>query len=120
MVRVFVRSLVIGEAAVGITLIALLTLGRTDPLFMANTLTLIGALVLVIRSLPSSGGRAIRISSEGSVHAGERLMQSEVMTASRRLREPSPIQTTGVGRMALGVLSAACVFGTAMLFYAVI
>lgn len=96
MIRAFIRSLVIGEAAVGITLITLLSLGRLNALFVANTLTLGGALVLVIRSMPSSGGRVIRISSEGSVHAGERLMQSEIMTASRRLRDPRPSRQQGL------------------------
>jgi len=117
MIRAIVQSIVMGEAAVGLTLLVLLVLGRQEAGFIANTLVLVGAWILLIRSLPHTSGRAIRFPSEGSTRIGERLMQTETLIASRRLRKPAPIAARSVSRMLLGLVSAVCVLGTALLFY---
>ncbi len=45
-------SFVVSEAVVGITLTALLLLGRTDPLFVADTLSVIGFAIFAVGFLP--------------------------------------------------------------------
>jgi len=45
-------SFVVSEAVIGITLTALLLLGRTDPLFVVDTLSVIGFAIFAVGFLP--------------------------------------------------------------------
>jgi hypothetical protein len=113
MLKAIFRLIVISEAAVGVVLTALLLLGQTEPNTVANTLSVIGVLFLIVGIAPSTlSPRWRRLSApmyapgieEGSVVRG-RWMRTERGLSER------------IGYLVRAVIPAAITIGTGLLLY---
>lgn len=113
MLKAIVQLIAIGEAIVGGSLTVLLLAGRTDPITVANTLTVAGVVVLLVGAAPS-------MVSVGFRRMGGPQRATALEVGSGSLKSPSlrtNAFTSRAGSFVRGLLIAGIVIGTGLLLY---
>ena len=112
MLRAILRLFVTAEALIGSALTVLLLLGRTDPMVVSNTLTVIGVGILAVSIAPSTMMSTIR--RMGGPTTSSALKEgSSLRGAAIRHRSIGFIDR--FGHLIRGVLMAGIVIGTGLL-----
>jgi len=110
MLRRLVRSFIIGEAAVGVCLLTLLSLGTRDWIIYANVLTFAGALIMFGAAAPLVGFR-MHVRGAPTRSLG---VDHHALSKSQQRRENV---TTIMGQVFIAIVAGGCGIGTAILFY---
>ena len=104
MFKSLILSAVFGEGIVGITLTILLLRGHQDTTMIANTLSIVGAMAMLVGVFPTgNAGRA----------PASPMLQTMVVAS----RAPRVFRSEGLGRVLCTFVVSAIVIGTALLFY---
>ena len=112
MFRAILRLIVTAEALIGSALMVLLLLGRTNPMVVANTLTVIGVGILALSIGPSTMITAVRRMG-GPMTSGSLREGSSLHGAAHRLRSSGFVERLGL--LIRGLLMAGIVIGTGLL-----
>jgi hypothetical protein len=114
MLRAIFRLFVLSEAIVGTALLGLLLLGRTDPMFVVNTLTVVGVGVLAFSAAPSMMNSAVQ--RRGGPMIAEDVKEGSSLRGTATRLKPSGF-IDRFGHVIRGILMAGIVIGTGLLLY---
>ena len=112
MIRVLFRLIVTAEALIGSALMVLLLVGRTEPMVVSNTLTVIGVGVLALSIGPSTMVTTVRRRG-GPLYAGRRGEVPLDQVGDVKVRSSGFVDR--FGHLLRGVLMAGIIIGTGLL-----